>query len=222
MDPHAICSWKLKKHQFAFDFQNLVFFIRYFSSFTIFYMIVWMFRNRSSHVRELSYTFTFYNSLLCSVLSIYYLFSASKKACLLALASMCSYMLADMYYGWIHYHSFMCGLSGYLHHIAYFIVILYSIYYDWINVYGAFLIVEIPTFLLNIKYFFQYEGFAMDFSIFVGFLLFRVLGWGLLIQQNMDIAREYKFTLSTTFVALLLHIYWTGIHGRKIIRKYFG
>jgi len=212
--------WKFRHHQFPLDFQYLVSFIRYFLSFSIFYMTVWIFRNREKPIRELSYTFTFYNSLFCCILSVYYFFTTNRTAAIMSLASICSYMLADVYYGALHYHSLMCSLNGYAHHIVYFIVALYTLYYDWMNAAGIFLLSEIPTMILNIKYFFQQSGFTMDVSIFMGFLLFRVLGWGFIIQQNMDIGLEYKFTLSIAGLALLLHIYWTFIHGKKIWRKY--
>lgn len=214
--------WDFYKHIFPFDFHKLILFIRLFLVMSLFYMFVWIFRNKSADIRSTSYTFTLLNSLFCSIFSLYYFFTGSIGAVLLALASFSSYMLADMYYGRMHYHNLMCGLNGYAHHIVYFLLAFYAFYYDLVNIFGIFLIAEIPTLILNIKYYFGISNFPIDFSIFMGFLLFRVLGWGFFIQQNMTFAIDNKFTLIVASACLLLHMYWTYIHGTKIWKKYIS
>jgi hypothetical protein len=214
--------WDFYKHIFPIDFHKLILFIRLFLVMSLFYMFVWILRDRNADIRSTSYTFTLLNSLFCSILSVYYFFTGSIGAVLLALASFSSYMLADMYYGRIHYHKLMCGLNGYAHHIVYILVVFYVFYYDYANAFGIFFLSEIPTLILNIKYYFNISNFPVDFSIFMGFLLFRVLGWGFVIQQNMTFAIDNKFALVVSSACLLLHMYWTYIHGTKIWKKYIS
>lgn len=214
--------WNFYKHMFQIDFHKLVIFIRLFLIMSLFYMFAWIFRNKSADIRSTSYTFTLLNSLFCSILSVYYFFTGSIGAVLLALASFSSYMLADVYYGRIHYHKLMCGLNGYAHHIVYFLIIYYVFYYDYVSVFGILLLSEIPTLILNIKYYFGILGVPIDFSIFIGFLLFRVLGLVFVIYQNIEFGIDNKFALVVSSTSLLLYTYWTYIHGTKIWKKYIS
>ena len=115
----------LNKSKFVLDFEKLIYLIRAFIFMCIFYMVLWIFRDRNADIRTLSYTFTLYNSFICSILSIYYYFTGSIQSILLLVASLCGYMLADIYYGFIHYHNLMCGFNGYAHHFIYLGVVLY-------------------------------------------------------------------------------------------------
>ncbi len=188
----------------------------------IFYMAIWIFRDRNADIRTTSYTFTLYNSFICSVLSIYYYFTGSTQSVLLLLASLFGYMLADVYYGYIHYHNLMCGFNGYPHHFIYLFVGLYAMYYDWLIAYGIFTIAEISTFILNIKYYFGINNFIIYFLIFISFLLFRVLLWGYIIFKNWDITKKYMLTGAVSITSLFFHVYWTYIHGIKFWKKYIS
>lgn len=214
--------WDFYKNMFQIDFHKLVFFIRCFLVMSLFYMFAWILRDRNADIRTISYTFTLFNSFFCSIFSLYYFFTGSIAAVLIAFASFSSYMLADMYYGRMHYHKLMCGLNGYAHHIVYFLVIFYVFYYDYVNVFGILLLSEIPTFILNIKYYFGILGVPIDFSIFMGFLLFRVLGLVFVIHQNIEFGIDNKFALVVSSTSLLLYMYWTYIHGTKIWKKYIS
>lgn len=212
----------MEPNRFSLDFEKLVFLIRSFLFMCIFYMGIWIFRDKTADIRSTSYTFTLYNSLFCSILSTYYYFTANTYSVLLAVSSLAGYMLADMYYGRIHYHNLMCGFNGYIHHAVYLVFVLYALYYDWISVFGLFSITEIPTFILNMKYYFGINNFPMDFIIFIGFLLLRVFVWGFLFLKNTDIAKKYLATSVVCIPAFFLHIHWTSIHGMKIWKKYIA
>lgn len=212
----------VNKSRFSLDFQNLIFLIRAFIFMCIFYMVLWIFRDRNADIRSLSYTFTLYNSFICSILSIYYYFTGSIRSVLLILASLTGYMLADTYYGFIYYHNLMRGFNGYIHHIIYLVLVLYTLYYDWMNTFGLFVITEIPTFILNLKHYFGINNFLIHFIIFLGFLMFRVLLWGFIIFKNWGTAKKYIFTIAIAIPALFLHIHWTSIHGIKLWKKYIS
>jgi hypothetical protein len=214
--------FEFSKNRILFNFENLIVFIRMFLLLSIFYMFVWIFRDKNADIRSTGQLFSLWNSLFCSVLSIYYIFTGSIYAALIIGASLCSYIIADVYYGYFHYHNIMCSPNGYIHHFIYILFFIYIIYNDFANIIAGFSLSEIPTFLLNLKHVFQIESFYLQLLILLSFMLFRVLYWGFLIYKNINTAIEYKFSGIISSVSLLLHIQWTWIHGCKTWKKYIS
>jgi hypothetical protein len=218
--PNKNSTLDFNKSKFVLDFEKLIYLIRAFIFMCIFYMVLWMFRDRNKDIKTLSYTFTLYNSIICSILSIYYYFTGSVYVALFIAASLFGYMLADNYYGFIHYHSLMCNLNGYMHHFVYILFFLYFMYYDHINIIASYILCEIATLCLNIKYVFRSDSFLLHLIILLAFILFRVFYWGFITYKNVDIAIAYKTMGIMSVGALFLHTYWTYIHGIKLWKKY--
>jgi len=214
--------WKFSENKIEFTFENLVLLIRLFLCMCVFYLGVWIFRDKNADIRSTAQLFSLYNSFFCSVLSIYYFLTGSVFSVFLIIASLFSYTIADIYYGYFHYHHIMCGLNGYAHHFVYLCFCQYLIYIGYSNINAAFAISEIPTFLLNIKYVFQMESFPLQLLILFGFIIFRVIIWGAFIVLNMDTAKKYITTGIFSIGTLILHIHWTSIHAYKTWKKYIA
>lgn len=185
-------------------------------------MGIWIFRDKKADIRSIGQLFSLYNSLLCSILSIYYLFTGSVYATIIIGASLCSYLIADMYYGFLHYHHIMCSPNGYAHHIVYILIVFYLMFYNIMNFIAVFCLCEIATFFLNIKYVFGVDSFFLQLIILLSFILFRVLFWGFIIYKNSDIRKKHFFLKIVALLALGLHIQWTWTHACKIYKKFIG
>lgn len=208
--------WKFSENKIEFTFENLISLIRMFFLFCIFYVFVWISRDKNANIQTTSQLFSFYNSFFCSVLSIYYFFTGSVRSVLLIAACFFSSTLADMYYGYNHYHSIMCKPNGYIHHVIYLIIwIQYLIWFDMMSATAMFSLCEIATFFLNIKYVFQINSFLLQIIILLSFIVFRVLYWVFLMYKNTDTFIKNKFSGIISIIALFLHIQWTVTHAYK-------
>ena len=207
--------WKFSENKIVLNFENFVDFIRMFLAFCIFYMFIWIFRDKNADIRSTGQLFSLYNSAFCSVLSIYYFFTGSVYSALLISASFFSSTIADIYYGYFHYHSIMCKPNGYIHHIVYLLFWTYLIYYDFINIIANFTLCEIATFFINVKQVFRIDSLLIQLSILVSFIVFRDLWWGYLMYKNPDVFKKYIPTAIVSSLSLFLHIQWTITHANK-------
>jgi hypothetical protein len=214
--------WNFRENKIELNFENLIVFIRMFLLLCIFYMFVWIFRDKNADIRSIGQLFSLWNSVLCSAVSIYYIFTGSVYATLIIGASLCSYLIADLYYGYFHYHRIMCSPNGYIHHFIYLFTVLYSIFYGFINMMPIYSLCEIATFFVNIKLIYRLDTFFMQLMILLSFILFRIVYWVFIPYKNINFLKEYKFIGILNITTLLLHTQWTSIHGYKTWKKYIS
>lgn len=205
-----------ENHTLDFSFHDLIKLIRMFLVLCIFYMFLWIFRDRNADIRSTGQLFSLYNSAFCSIFSIYYYFTKNINSAIFIIASFFSSLLADCYYGYFHYHHIMCKPNGYLHHFIYLGIFLYAyVYHNYIGSIALFSLAEIPSLILNVKQVFQIDSLLIQISILVSFLVFRVLWWAYLMYKNTHVLKKNIPSGIVSSLALFLHIQWTITHAYK-------
>ena len=171
----------------------------------LFFQIVWHFENKKDK-RRYSNIFTLWSSILLSIFTIIYMITNNNYYASLTYAIFISYLILELIYGRIYFNEYMPLISGYIHHIIYSIITIYSLYtYDMevLSLFSICFLVEIPTILLNIKRYYNIKSKKLELLYGILFLIFRVL---------LNIFLIYKFYSFDNFVwyssilALLVHI----------------
>lgn len=123
-----------------------------------------------------------------------------------------AYLLMDCYLGYMYYPEFMTSLSGYIHHSIYLVINMCALYTGLYPLYLLYMILELPSFLLNIGSFNNSlrSDKLFGLSFFITRILYHIY---LLYVINVN-------TITLFGVPILgIHIYWFKNWVRYILYK---
>lgn len=167
--------------------------------------IFYKFNKRDDHTeQQRGNILGFKTAVIMSLITIYTRFNKDdvSKVNVLAMSYFTGYLLADLYFGMLDYHSLMCNLSGYVHHVGYVLVNLVVCLTGNIETYLSFFVEEITSIVRNIGYI--DKRYRMN-HLFGGlFFLLRIVLHLYLVMKY----RDNKLIFRTGMVVWILHCYW--------------
>ena len=143
----------------------------------LFFQIVWHFENKTDK-RKYSNIFTLWSSILLSIFSIIYIITRNNYYASLTYAIFISYLILEIIYGSIYFNEYMPLISGYIHHIIYILITIYSLYtYDMeiLSLFSICFLVEVPTILLNLKRYYNIKSKKLELIYGILFFIFRII-----------------------------------------------
>lgn len=123
----------------------------------------------------------------------------------IGLFSLCyfmSYVIMDTIIGFCYYHKYMISLSGYFHHIFYFIVNLFTMYYERHMIFMMFFVSELPTLILGIGSI--NESLRSNYLFGITFFITRIVYH----ISMVFVLNSYKLILLFGGIASVLHVFW--------------
>lgn len=113
-----------------------------------------------------------------------------------------SYLIMDCYMGYNNYPMYMNTLAGYIHHSVYIIINICALYTGLYPYYLIFMILEMPSFLLNIgSYDIKWRNDRLfGFVFFMTRIVYHI--YLIYVLWNVTIIRNFAIPI------LGVHIYW--------------
>jgi hypothetical protein len=142
-----------------------------------------------------------------------YVINANGNVSMLSIVFFTSYLISDMVIGREHYHTFLCTLTGYPHHLVYLFINLLALAKgtECCNYYNLYMLAELPTTILGIG---SLNAKLRSDRLFGGsFFLTRIFYHSLLtflLRHNALVMRVALFVLP-------VHMYWF----KNWLKKYY-
>jgi len=181
--------------------------------------ISWLYLESPTKSRDL---IALLNTIALSLLGLYTIYQTGlpDPTCLLAAPeqtllndAITAHFMTDLVIGHVLDNSNMELVTGYIHHSAYAIILLYLRYTQESNLIYLCLPFEIPTVLMNLNRLDPQKRLSLPFGI--TFLLFRVL-YNLYIIAVLR-ADPLKVTVASLMFAV--HVHWITIWTRKLVNR---
>lgn len=142
-----------------------------------------------------------------------YVLNTNASVSMLSIVFFTSYLMSDMVIGHRHYHTFLCTLTGYPHHIVYLFINLLALSKgpEYCSYYNLYMLAELPTTILGIG---SLNANLRNDRLFGGsFFLTRILYHSLLTF----LLRRNTLVMRVALIVLPVHIYWF----KNWLKKYY-
>lgn len=144
--------------------------------FIFFYCIIWNLEDKTN-LAKASTLFTYVNSIINTACWLIFYITENADYLIYGISSLAISLIAELFYGRIHYPEYMYALTTYTHHIVFLFLICISFWYDYLQYTSLVMIVELPTFIFHYMRRYSIREPWLNYSFGISFFLLRIVYW---------------------------------------------
>ena len=181
--------------------------------FIFFYCFIWNIEDKTN-LAKASTLFTYANSGINTLCWLLFYFTTNSNYLIYGISSLFISLIAELFYGTLHYPEHMYFLTAYIHHTLFIILINITFWTDILQYNALVILVEFPVFLLHHKRRYSDNSPWLNYLFGISFLLLRIFYW-IWLYFFHPILSKIQFLKNTAFVILCIYIYWFGVWIKK-------
>jgi hypothetical protein len=173
----------------------------------IFFQIPWFLRDKTNinkSVNVISLNTSFFTTLL----SLIFIITRNTFYSTLVYTIFIVGLLVDFIYTVVYYPKYADPLLIMIHHPFYIFFSLYVLSINNITLFTLFFLQELPTFVLNIKRYYDIKDINIEYLFGFLFFLFRIIYHIHICYHLQDLILENKVFSGVAALSFILHCYW--------------
>ena len=178
----------------------------------LFLNVVWWFMtDRSKKNSKKSFVFALWQTSSCTIFTAMFMLTHNKLYSIATHAWFLSGMFMDFAYGFIYFPEDMYMLTTNVHHVAYFLLEYYIItVVDFTGIFSLYFLQEFPTFMLNLKRYYNIQNNSYENAFCVSFFLLRIVYYNYINYLYMEIilSGDNMGLLICNIIVNYMHISW--------------
>lgn len=182
------------------------------------YHIPWFLRDKTNINKSVN-IISLNSSFFTSLMSLLFILTQNELYLSLLANVFIVGLFTDFIYTLIYYPKHVDPFLIMTHHPFYIFFTFYTMSINKLNLLAFFLLQEIPTFILNIKRYYNIKNINFDYLFGFLFLLFRIIYHLYMSYYFKDEIIGNKILLFVIIVSFLLHSYWFYGWLKKYIFK---
>ena len=186
-------------------------FLQLFYSTLFLNFIWWIMTDRSEKNKKKGFIFALWQTSACTIFTGMFILTHDRWYSIASHAWFLSGMLMDFVYGFIYFPEDMYMLTTNVHHVAYFILEYYIIgVADFTGFFSLYFLQEFPTFLLNLKRYFNIENNTYENIFAISFFLLRIVYYNYINYLCLDILLSFEFygLAICNVIVNYMHVSW--------------
>ena len=167
--------------------------------------------DRSKKNSKKSFVFALWQTSSCTIFTAMFMLTHNKLYSIATHAWFLSGMFMDFAYGFIYFPEDMYMLTTNVHHVAYFLLEYYSItVVDFTGIFSLYFLQEFPTFMLNLKRYYNIQNNSYENAFCVSFFLLRIVYYNYINYLYMEIilSGDNMGLLICNIIVNYMHISW--------------